>query len=170
MWMDTVFPLLFLTVYRRIETILTKQRERGVSMENYGILSLLPVAVVIVLVLLTRRTASSLVAGTVVGAVLLYGTGFPKPWLDVVYGVMGSDLWIWLVLVCGFFGSLVSLFEASGGTQAFTTLAGKLCKGERSTLLGTWVLGMVIFVDDWLSILSTGNAMRKATDKLNILQ
>ena len=84
--MDTVFPLLFLTVYRRIETILTKQRERGVSMENYGILSLLPVAVVIVLVLLTRRTASSLVAGTVVGAVLLYGTGFPKPWLDVVYG------------------------------------------------------------------------------------
>ena len=168
MWMDTVFPLHFLTVYRRIETILTKQRERGVSMENYGILSLLPVAVVIVLVLLTRRTASSLVAGTVVGAVLLYGTGFPKPWLDVVYGVMGSDLWIWLVLVCGFFGSLVSLFEASGGTQAFTTLAGKLCKGERSTLLGTWVLGMVIFVDDWLSILSTGNAMRKATDKLNI--
>ena len=129
--MDTVFPLHFLTVYRRIETILTKQRERGVSMENYGILSLLPVAVVIVLVLLTRRTASSLVAGTVVGAVLLYGTGFPKPWLDVVYGVMGSDLWIWLVLVCGFFGSLVSLFEASGGTQAFTTLAGKLCKGER---------------------------------------
>lgn len=137
-------------------------------MENYGILSLLPVAVVIVLVLLTRRTAISLVAGTVVGAVLLYGLDFPKPWLDVVYGVMGSDLWIWLVLVCGFFGSLVALFEASGGTQAFTTLAGKLCKGERSTLLGTWILGMVIFVDDWLSILSTGNAMRKATDKLKI--
>ena len=137
-------------------------------MEHYGILSLLPVAVVIVLVLLTRRTAISLVAGTIVGAVLLYGLEFPKPWLDVVYGVMGSDLWIWLVLVCGFFGSLVALFEASGGTQAFTTLAGKLCKGERSTLLGTWILGMVIFVDDWLSILSTGNAMRKATDKLKI--
>ena len=75
-------------------------------MEHYGILSLLPVAVVIVLVFFTRRTAASLLAGTVVGAVLLYGTGFPRPWLDVVYGVMGSDLWIWLVLVCGFFGSL----------------------------------------------------------------
>lgn len=137
-------------------------------MENYGILSLLPVAVVIVLVLLTRRTAISLVAGTIVGALLLYGLEFPKPWLDVVYGVMGSELWIWLVLVCGFFGSLVALFEASGGTQAFTTLAGKLCKGERSTLLGAWILGMVTFVDDWLSILSTGNAMRRATDKQKI--
>ena len=77
---------------------------------EYGILSLLPVAVVIVLVFFTKRTAVSLLAGTIVGAVMLYGTGFAKPWLDVVYGVMGSDLWIWLVLVCGFFGSLVALF------------------------------------------------------------
>ena len=96
-------------------------------MENYGILSLLPVAVVIVLVLVTRRTAASLIAGTIVGAVLLYGKDFPKPWLDVVYGVMGSELWIWLVLVCGFFGSLVALFEACVGSRSFTALAGKLC-------------------------------------------
>ena len=137
-------------------------------MENYGILSLLPVAVVIVLVLVTRRTAASLIAGTIVGAVLLYGKDFPKPWLDVVYGVMGSELWIWLVLVCGFFGSLVALFEASGGTRSFTALAGKLCKGERSTLLGTWLLGLMTFVDDWLSILSAGTAMRKATDRQKI--
>ena len=39
-------------------------------MQNFGVLSLLPVAVVIVLVFLTRRTAVSLLAGTVVGAVL----------------------------------------------------------------------------------------------------
>ncbi len=67
-------------------------------MDGYGLASLLPVAVVIALVLITRRTALSLLAGTVVGAVMLYGAGFAKPWLDVVYGVMGSDLWIWLVL------------------------------------------------------------------------
>ena len=79
-------------------------------MENYGILSLLPVAVVILLVFITRRTAASLLAGSVVGAFMLYGKSFAKPLIDVVYGVMGSDLWIWLVLVCGFFGSLVALF------------------------------------------------------------
>ena len=38
-------------------------------MENYGVLSLLPVAVVIVLVFLTKRTTVSLLAGTLVGAV-----------------------------------------------------------------------------------------------------
>ena len=137
-------------------------------MERYGLLSLLPVAVVIVLVFFTRRTAASLLAGTVVGAVLLYGKNFPKPWLDVVYGVMGSDLWIWLVLVCGFFGSLVALFEKSGGILGFTGVAARFCRGERRTLLGAWLLGVVIFVDDWLSILSVGAAMRQATDRFRI--
>ena len=137
-------------------------------MDGYGLASLLPVAVVITLVLITRRTALSLLAGTVAGAVMLYGAGFAKPWLDVVYGVMGSELWIWLVLVCGFFGSLVALFEASGGIQGFTYLAEKLCKGPKRTLFATWLLGIVVFVDDWLSILSVGNAMRRATDRYRI--
>lgn len=42
-------------------------------MTDYGILSLLPVAVVIVLVFFTKRTAVSLLVGTLVGAVMLYG-------------------------------------------------------------------------------------------------
>ena len=111
-------------------------------MENYGVLSLLPVAVVIVLVFLTKRTTVSLLAGTLVGAVMLYGVHFAKPWLEVVYGVMGSELWIWLVLVCGFFGSLVALFEASGGIYGFTDIAAKICKGrnERCSPAGCWGL------------------------------
>lgn len=137
-------------------------------MESYGIFSLLPVAVVIVLVFLTRRTAASLLAGTVVGAVMLYGPGFMKPWIDTVYGVMASDLWIWLVLVCGFFGSLVALFEASGGIDGFTRIAARVCKGERRTLIGAWILGVIVFVDDWLSILSVGTAMRHAADRFRI--
>lgn len=137
-------------------------------MENYGILSLLPVAVVILLVFITRRTAASLLAGSVVGAFMLYGKSFAKPLIDVVYGVMSSDLWIWLVLVCGFFGSLVALFEASGGIFGFTAIAAKICKSERRTLFGAWLLGAIVFIDDWLSILSVGAAMRKATDRFQI--
>ena len=137
-------------------------------MENYGVLSLLPVAVVIVLVFITRRTAASLLAGSLVGAIMLYEEDFAKPLIDVVYGVMGSDLWIWLVLVCGFFGSLVALFEASGGIFGFTAIAAKVCKSEKRTLFGAWLLGVIVFIDDWLSILSVGAAMRNATDRFKI--
>ena len=137
-------------------------------MENYGILSLLPVAVVIILVFVTRRTAASLLTGSVVGAIMLYGKDFAKPLIDVVYGVMGSDTWIWLVLVCGFFGSLVALFEASGGIFGFTNIAAKVCTTEKRTLFGAWLLGVIVFIDDWLSILSVGAAMRNATDRFKI--
>lgn len=135
---------------------------------DYGIFSLLPVAVVIVLVFLTRRTAASLLVGSLVGAVMLYGTAFPKPLLDVVYGVMGSDLWIWVVLVCGFFGSLVALFQASGGIYGFTAVVARVCINERRTLLGAWLLGILVFIDDWLSILTVGAAMRRATDRFRV--
>ena len=91
-------------------------------MESFGVMSLLPVAVVIILAFITRRTAASLLCGAVVGSVMLHGGNFAKPLLDVVYGVMGSETWIWLVLVCGFFGSLVALFEASGGIYGFTNI------------------------------------------------
>ncbi|MDD2483533.1 MAG: Na+/H+ antiporter NhaC family protein [Eubacteriales bacterium] len=137
-------------------------------MEHYGYLSLLPVVVVTVLVLVTKRTTASLLAGTLVGAFILYGKGFAKPWIDVIYGVLGSDLWIWLLLVCGSFGSLVALFEASGGLYGFSTIVAKLCKGTKTTLLATWFFGMVIFIDDWLSILTVGSAMRNATDRFRI--
>lgn len=137
-------------------------------MEHYGIFSLLPVAVVIVLVFVTRRTAASLLAGAVVGAVMLHGKSFAKTLIDVVYGVMGSELWIWLVLVCGFFGSLVALFEASGGIFGFTAIVSRVCTNEKRTLFGAWLLGVIVFIDDWLSILSVGAAMRKATDRFGI--
>lgn len=137
-------------------------------MEQWGIWSLLPVAVVILLVFWTKRTTASLIAGTLVGSVMLYGTGFAQPWIDLIYGVLSSDLWIWLVLVCGFFGSLVALFEASGGIFGFTAVAAKLCKGEKRTLVVTWLMGILVFIDDWLSILTVGNAMRDGVDKFRI--
>lgn len=145
-----------------------ERRKESGDMDQYGILSLLPVAVVILLVFLTKRTTISLLAGTLVGAVMLYGGGFAKPWVDIIYGVLGSDLWIWLVLVCGFFGSLVALFEASGGIYGFTAITTRLCQGEKRTLLATWLLGILVFIDDWLSILSVGAAMRKAADRFRI--
>ena len=138
-------------------------------MTDYGILSLLRLWQWSLYWSFYQANRSvSLLVGTLVGAVMLYGTGFAKPWLDVVYGVMGADLWIWLVLVCGFFGGLVALFEASGGIHGFTAIAAKVCKGEKRTLVASWILGIVTFVDDWLSILSVGTAIRRATDRFHI--
>ena len=74
-----------------------RDREEKERMTDYGILSLLPVAVVIVLVFFTKRTAVSLLVGTLVGAVMLYGTlvgcglrRYGQRPLDLV----GAGLWV----------------------------------------------------------------------------
>ncbi|MGI6766320.1 MAG: hypothetical protein ACOX4R_03780 [Lentihominibacter sp.] len=45
-------------------------------MDSYGIISLLPVTVVIVVALLTKRTVEPLIMGAVVGYVILYKAKF----------------------------------------------------------------------------------------------
>ena len=137
-------------------------------MQTYGLLSLLPMALAIALVLLTKRTALSLLAGTLVGAVILYGADAPGHYMSLVYGTLGSELWIWVLLLVGLFGSLVALFDASGGIQGFTNIAVRFCNSQRRSLLTVWLLSIVVFVDDYLAILAMGAAMRKATDRFRV--
>ena len=62
-------------------------------MDNYGLISFIPVVCVIVLVFVTKRTMASLVAGSIVGAVILYGKDFFMKWIDAIYTVLGDGTW-----------------------------------------------------------------------------
>ncbi|MDT9047056.1 hypothetical protein RSW36_28465, partial [Escherichia coli] len=74
----------------------------------------------------------------------------------------------WLILVCGSFGALIALLVRTGGALAFGRSALKLAKGRRSSLLMTFVLGVVIFVDDYLNALTVGETMKRVTDRFRI--
>lgn len=137
-------------------------------MDNYGIISLVPVLCVIVLVFLTKRTMASLITGSIIGAVILYGKDFFLNWLDAVYAVLSDGTWQWLFLVCGLFGCIVGLFEASGGALGFSKTATRICKGKKQSLFMTWILGIIVFADDWLNALAVGAAMRNVTDKFKV--
>ena len=128
-------------------------------MEAFGPLSLLPVAVVILLALLTRRAALALITGTLVGLLLLHGLEFPQAGIALLYDVLSSDLAIWCVVVGSLFGGLTTLFRASGGVNGFSAFTEPLCSNGRRTLLATWLMGVVLFIDDWLCLLTTGTAM-----------
>ena len=134
-------------------------------MSDLGVLCIMPTISVFVLAMITRKTTLSLCIGCLFASVLLAGKSFGVTFVKAIYSVMSSELWIWVILVCGFFGSLVFLFEKSGGIYGFDKLMSRVCKGRRSTLFTTWVLGLLLFVDDWLSILTNGNAMKRMCDK-----
>ena len=74
----------------------------------------------------------------------------------------------YLILVCGLFGSIIALLTASKGHFGFAKIVSKICNSERKTLFTTFILGVIIFIDDYLNVLSIGTAMKKVYDKVKV--
>ncbi len=134
--------------------------------------ALIPPVVAIALALITKEAYSSLFIGIVVGA-LFYANFQPVMALDTLVnqGFIGSlaDKWnagIFLFLVI--LGILVALINQSGGSAAFGRWAQRNIKSRVGALLATFVLGVLIFVDDYFNCLTVGSVMRPVTDQHKI--
>lgn len=78
-------------------------------MEDYGILSLIPTLVVLVMAIVTRRTIESLLAGAIVGLLMYQPFDIVTQGSDILLDVLGNETVTWIILVCGLFGSLIAL-------------------------------------------------------------
>jgi nitrogen regulatory protein P-II 1 len=74
---------------------------------------------------------------------------------------MKDDSTVWVILVCGLYGSLIGLMVRSGGALKFGHDVLKYIKSKKAALFGTWFLGLFIFLDDYLSALTVGITMKK---------
>lgn len=139
-------------------------------MGDYGIISILPVLTILVIAVSTRRTLFAMVCGLSVGALVLAGgiTGFIETWFNYLYVSMSNETLQWLLLVIAMFGMLIVLFERSGAVQDFGLWAGKFIHTKRQALFGTFGLGVIIFLDDYLNNLAVGTTMKGITDRLGI--
>lgn len=137
-------------------------------MDTFGLLSLIPVVVIIVFALITKDTFISLFLGVASGF-LLVAHGHPltafNGFLDGLYTVLADGNTAWVLMLCGLFGSMVMLMQESGGVLGFSNLAHKVLRTRKASLLGTWILGIIVFVDDYLNSLAVGAAVRDITDK-----
>ena len=84
--------------------------------------------------------------------------------LSLIANVANEDT-AWLFIVCGLMGSFIAIIEKAGGVYAFGRWVAKRAKTRRSTLLWTWLLGLIIFIDDYLNSLTVGSCMAPLTDK-----
>ena len=132
---------------------------------EYGILTLLPIVVVVTLALITKRTLEPLIAGSVTAYIIINGWNFPTAWVDAFFEVASNREYQWVFMVCALFGSLITLLGASHGTLGFSKWLGRLCRGPKTTLIVTWIMGILIFVDDYLNIMTLSTSMRRLTDQ-----
>ncbi len=132
-------------------------------MESYGLLTLLPPVVVIIFALWTKRTFEALLIGALIGFIMSAKKGFMNATLEAFMQVVADNAWMFIVM--GLLGSFVFLLQASNGSMGFGKLVQKFAKTEKKTLLTSWVLGIIIFMDDYLNILTISSSMMETCDK-----
>jgi len=131
---------------------------------EYGIYGLIPTLVVIVLALWTHRTIECLLAGVIVGLFMIAPTQPLALMAEISLEVMMNETVAWIILVCGFMGSLIALFIRTGAVSAFTDTVIKRVHTRKGGMMTAWLLGIFLFVDDYLNSIAVGAAMRKVTD------
>ncbi|MBO7310264.1 MAG: Na+/H+ antiporter NhaC family protein [Clostridia bacterium] len=132
--------------------------------------ALLPPVIAIGLALITKEVFSSLFVGIVSGALLYADFDLAKA-IDAVTSdglisaVSGSaGIFIFLVEL----GIIVALINRAGGSAAFGNWAKTHIKSRVGAMIATFLLGVLIFVDDYFNCLTVGSVMRPVTDSKKI--
>lgn len=137
-------------------------------MDSPSALSLIPPIVVMATAVWLKRPILALVIGAVAGLLLLSPINALTSFSEIALKVMQDETIGWLILVCGGFGALIGLLIHTGGALAFGRFGAQRAKGPRSSMVMTFFLGMIIFIDDYLNALSVGEAMKRVTDKYKV--
>ncbi|MBE6024890.1 MAG: Na+/H+ antiporter NhaC family protein [Cellulosilyticum sp.] len=139
---------------------------------DVGLLSILPPVIAIILALVTKEVISSLLIGIFSGT-LIYafhaGGGIVES-IDVTLTLMAEKLGdnAPMIIFLGFLGALVTVITMAGGARAYGEWAGNKIKSKKGVQLGTSLLGVLIFIDDYFNCLTIGTVMRPLADKYKI--
>lgn len=128
--------------------------------------ALLAPVIAIALALITKEVYSSLFIGIVIGA-LLYARSDPATALNTIIGkglasavADSAGIFIFLVIL----GIIVCMVNRSGGSHAFGRWAQKHIRTRVGAAIATFLLGVMIFIDDYFNCLTVGSVMRPVTD------
>ena len=165
----TVLTVVVLLALAAALVVAAVECANGASLANTA-WSLLPPVIAIILALITKEAYSALFIGVLVGG--LFTCGFaPVATLDTIVNdgliaAISGNAGIFLFLVL--LGIIVALVNAAGGSAAFGRWAETHIKTRVGAQLATFVLGVLIFIDDYFNCLTVGSVMRPVTDNHKI--
>jgi tetracycline resistance efflux pump len=132
---------------------------------SYGFLSVIPIIVLLILAIKTRKVLESVVVASILTYIIAYKGSFFVEWVNGIYTVIGGDTYVYVLLIVSIFGGLIRLLQDSGGALGFGHFASKYANTQRKSLFITFILGIIVFVDEYLNALAVTAAMRNLTDK-----
>jgi len=137
-------------------------------MDNYGILSLAPALIAVILAFITREALFSILCGVLVG-LLITGQDLLFGFTGIIQSALGNADFIWVIGIEVFIGIMVAFFQKSGAIEAVANkLNEKLHITPRIAQIMGAALGILVFFSDYFSPLFVGNVMRPITDKAKV--
>lgn len=137
--------------------------------------SLLPPIVAIGLALITKEVYSSLFIGILTGGAIYAAsqkTGFTGMFDAVLKEGLITNLAdsynVGILIFLVVLGIIVVLMNKAGGSRAYGEWASRHIKTRAGASLATFLLGVLIFVDDYFNCLTVGSVMRPVTDQHQI--
>lgn len=138
----------------------------------YGWLCLLPPLVAIALAIVTRKASVSLLVGILCGALITTGGDL----FQALHDTCEVHLWPTFtdqgkLRVFSFtllMGAMIGVICRCGGMQGLIQLISPLAKTRRGGQLVTWLLGLMIFFDDYANTILLGSTLRPLCDRLKI--
>jgi Na+/H+ antiporter NhaC len=149
----------------------------GVSTETElrvlpGWLSLLPPVIAIVLALLIKDVLISLSIAIFIGALSLTGwnpfAAFSMFILDFIVKALIDEYHASIILFSMLLGGMVGIISKNGGTRGIVDRVAPYATTPRRAQLAAWLMGLLVFFDDYANTLIVGNTMRPVTDRLRI--
>ena len=119
---------------------------------------LLPLALMLIYVLVTKRTVESLVVSGIMAAILVYRTGVFAGYADSIMDTMGQRDNVFTVLVMALMGGMINLIVSAGGVTAFEKSAAKYSGTPRRLFFTSLGIMALTSIDDGLNMLTASYA------------
>lgn len=135
---------------------------------EYGIISCIPIAVLIIGALITKKMPEMIILSSLVGAILVYKEKFFPNYLQMIYSSISNDSFQFLLMILLGFGGMIKLFEKSGALLGFSNIIGRFANTRKKSMFITWIMGIIMFVDDYLNVLAVSFSMKEISDRNRI--
>lgn len=135
---------------------------------NYGWLALLPPLVAIILCFITKRVLISLFLGIFVGGLIIsgynpiMGVGYT---LDTIVAQLGDSWNANLLIFNLLMGAGIAFIWKLNGSKALTDWARTRIKTKRGAGVGAWLLGVLVFFNDYCNAAIVGNTFRDISEE-----
>jgi Na+/H+ antiporter NhaC len=138
-------------------------------MSEFGALSLVPPLLAIVLAIVTRKAVLSLFLGVWSGGIIYTGSlGLAQTFNWIVASVGASEFHTQILIFTLLLGSAVAFIWRLGGSHAVRDWALKRFDTQKKVGIGAWLLGLVIFFDDYANTAVVGSTVKDVSDNFNI--